>query len=177
LDKSVITRAVTVAAGRFAPGHLGELTQQVPFEMVDAVLEQTCRLQVPACSDDLERVTSLLTRPPPAAASLTMAMVVLPRHDAARPLPGLAPPRPPAACSRIVPFPSQTRSPAASSRSSPLGNRNATLSTRCAPPGPVTGAVHEHWPPGSNGSPTRSDHRLARPATIPGRPAIHSATA
>jgi hypothetical protein len=45
LDKSVITRVVTVAGGRFAPGHLGELTQQVPFEMVDAVLEETCRRQ------------------------------------------------------------------------------------------------------------------------------------
>jgi hypothetical protein len=45
LDKSVIARAVTVAGGRFAPGHLGELTQQVPFEMIDAVLEQTCRVQ------------------------------------------------------------------------------------------------------------------------------------
>ena len=45
MDQSVITRAVTVAGGRFAPGHLGELTQQVPFEMVDAVLEQTCRIQ------------------------------------------------------------------------------------------------------------------------------------
>jgi hypothetical protein len=45
LDESVITRVVTVAGGRFAPGHLGELTQQVPFEMVDAVLEQTCRVQ------------------------------------------------------------------------------------------------------------------------------------
>jgi hypothetical protein len=45
LGKSVISRAVTVAGGRFAPGHLGELTQQVPFEMVDAVLEQTCRVQ------------------------------------------------------------------------------------------------------------------------------------
>jgi len=45
LDKSVIFRVVEVAAGRFAPGHLGELTQQVPFEMVDAVLEQTCRFQ------------------------------------------------------------------------------------------------------------------------------------
>jgi hypothetical protein len=45
LDKSVISRVVTVAGGRFAPGHLGELTQQVPFEMVDAVLEQTCRVQ------------------------------------------------------------------------------------------------------------------------------------
>jgi hypothetical protein len=43
LDKSVITRVVVVAGGRFAPGHLGELTQQVPFEMVDAVLEETCR--------------------------------------------------------------------------------------------------------------------------------------
>ena len=45
MDKSVITRVVTVAGGRFAPGHLGELTQQVPFEMVDAVLEETCRVQ------------------------------------------------------------------------------------------------------------------------------------
>jgi Insertion element 4 transposase N-terminal/Transposase DDE domain len=45
LNKSVITRVVTVAAGRFAPGHLGELTQQVPSGMVDAVLEQTCRVQ------------------------------------------------------------------------------------------------------------------------------------
>jgi Insertion element 4 transposase N-terminal len=45
VDRSVISRAVTVAGGRFAPGHLGELTQQVPFEMVDAVLEQTCRVQ------------------------------------------------------------------------------------------------------------------------------------
>jgi hypothetical protein len=45
VDQSVITRAVTVAGGRFAPGHLGELTRQVPFEMVDAVLEETCRAQ------------------------------------------------------------------------------------------------------------------------------------
>ena len=45
MNESVITRVVTVAGGRFAPGHLGELTQQVPFEMVDAVLEQTCRVQ------------------------------------------------------------------------------------------------------------------------------------
>ena len=45
MDKSVITRVVTVAGGRFAPGHLGELTQQVPFEMVDAALEETRRLQ------------------------------------------------------------------------------------------------------------------------------------
>jgi transposase IS4-like protein/DDE family transposase len=45
VDQSVISRAVRVAKGRFAPGHLGELTQQVPFEMVDAVLAETCRLQ------------------------------------------------------------------------------------------------------------------------------------
>jgi hypothetical protein len=35
-----------VAEGRFAPGHLGELTQQVPFEMVDAVLAETGAVQV-----------------------------------------------------------------------------------------------------------------------------------
>ena len=45
MDESVITRVVTVAGGRFAPGHLGELTQQVPFEMAGAVLDETCRLQ------------------------------------------------------------------------------------------------------------------------------------
>ncbi|HEY4465686.1 MAG TPA: IS4 family transposase [Streptosporangiaceae bacterium] len=33
-----ITRTITVAAGVFAPGHLGELTQVVPFELADAVL-------------------------------------------------------------------------------------------------------------------------------------------
>ena len=38
---SVITRVVAVAAGRFAPGHLGELTQQLPFEMVDEAVAQT----------------------------------------------------------------------------------------------------------------------------------------
>ena len=36
-----VTRTVTVAAGVFAPGHLGELTWQVPFELADAVLEET----------------------------------------------------------------------------------------------------------------------------------------
>ena len=45
MGQSVITRVVRVAPGRFAPGHLGELTQQVPFEMVDAVLAQTGRVQ------------------------------------------------------------------------------------------------------------------------------------
>lgn len=45
MEQSVITRTVTVAPGRFAPGHLGELTQQLPFEMVDAALAQTGRVQ------------------------------------------------------------------------------------------------------------------------------------
>jgi hypothetical protein len=34
------TRVITVAAGAFAPGHLGELTRIVPFVMADAVLEE-----------------------------------------------------------------------------------------------------------------------------------------
>lgn len=36
-----ITKTIRVAAGVFAPGHLSELTQHVPFELVDAVLEQS----------------------------------------------------------------------------------------------------------------------------------------
>ena len=43
--QSVITRAITVAGGRFAPGHLGELTQLVPFEMVDHALTETRAVQ------------------------------------------------------------------------------------------------------------------------------------
>ena len=43
--QSVITRTVTVAAGRFAPGHLGELTQLVPFEMAGEALAQTRAVQ------------------------------------------------------------------------------------------------------------------------------------
>jgi Insertion element 4 transposase N-terminal/Transposase DDE domain len=39
------TRTVTVAGGVFAPGHLGELTQLVPFELVDDVLDQTKTVQ------------------------------------------------------------------------------------------------------------------------------------
>lgn len=36
-----VTREFTVAEGRFAPGHLGELTQVIPFDLVDAVLDET----------------------------------------------------------------------------------------------------------------------------------------
>ncbi len=44
-DQIAITRTVTVAAGRFAPGHLGELTRLIPFEMVDDVLADTASVQ------------------------------------------------------------------------------------------------------------------------------------
>jgi hypothetical protein len=39
--QSVIARVLTLAGGRYAPGHLGELTQHLPFEMVDAALDAT----------------------------------------------------------------------------------------------------------------------------------------
>src|SRR5438477_13191602 len=42
---TTITRAVTVAAGVFAPGHLGELTQYLPFELVDDILAQNKTVQ------------------------------------------------------------------------------------------------------------------------------------
>jgi Insertion element 4 transposase N-terminal/Transposase DDE domain len=42
---ATITHAVTVAAGVFAPGHLGELTQYLPFELVDDILGQTRTVQ------------------------------------------------------------------------------------------------------------------------------------
>jgi Insertion element 4 transposase N-terminal/Transposase DDE domain len=40
-DESVITRTIRTAAGVFAPGQLGELTQVIDFALVDAVLEET----------------------------------------------------------------------------------------------------------------------------------------
>ena len=45
IDQIAITRTVRVAAGVFAPGHLGELTQFIPFEMVDEILAATRRAQ------------------------------------------------------------------------------------------------------------------------------------
>ncbi|MGW3606790.1 IS4 family transposase [Micromonospora sp. NPDC005161] len=45
MDQIATTRTVTVAAGPFAPGHLGELTQLIPFEMIDDVLAATRRRQ------------------------------------------------------------------------------------------------------------------------------------
>ena len=46
-DQCVIAREITVAAGVFAPGHGGELTQIVPFEMVDEALAATDTTQAP----------------------------------------------------------------------------------------------------------------------------------
>jgi hypothetical protein len=40
-----ITRTITVAAGVFAPGHLGELTRIVPFELADGVLAEAGAVQ------------------------------------------------------------------------------------------------------------------------------------
>jgi hypothetical protein len=40
-DQCVITSKITIGAGVFAPGHLAELTQIVPFEMVDQALAAT----------------------------------------------------------------------------------------------------------------------------------------
>ncbi|MFF5213595.1 IS4 family transposase [Streptosporangium sp. NPDC000396] len=39
--QSVMPGEVVVASGAFAPGHLGELTQLIPFEMVDEALRET----------------------------------------------------------------------------------------------------------------------------------------
>jgi Insertion element 4 transposase N-terminal len=40
-----VTRSVTAAAGVYAPGHVGELTPYLPFELVDDVLSQTKTVQ------------------------------------------------------------------------------------------------------------------------------------
>jgi hypothetical protein len=42
---ATLTRTIAVGAGVFAPGHLGELTRYLPFELVDAVLVETGRVQ------------------------------------------------------------------------------------------------------------------------------------
>nr|WP_296068933.1 IS4 family transposase [uncultured Actinoplanes sp.] len=44
-DQIAISHTVSVAAGRFAPGHLGELTRLIPFEMIDEALTATRRTQ------------------------------------------------------------------------------------------------------------------------------------
>ncbi|MEU3311015.1 transposase domain-containing protein [Nocardiopsis sp. NPDC006832] len=42
---TTIHHTVTLAAGVFAPGHLGALTSVIGFDLVDAVLEQTRTVQ------------------------------------------------------------------------------------------------------------------------------------
>jgi hypothetical protein len=42
---TVVVRVIRSAAGVFGVGHLGELTQYVPFGLADAVLEETRRCQ------------------------------------------------------------------------------------------------------------------------------------
>jgi hypothetical protein len=42
---ATITRTIRFAAGVFAPGHLGELTPIVAFELVDAILAETSTVQ------------------------------------------------------------------------------------------------------------------------------------
>lgn len=45
MEQTATARTLGVAAGVFAPGHIGELTRIIPFEMVDEVLAQTGALQ------------------------------------------------------------------------------------------------------------------------------------
>lgn len=45
IEFSSVSRSVACAGGVYAPGHLGELTQHVPFELVDDVLESTRTVQ------------------------------------------------------------------------------------------------------------------------------------
>jgi len=47
-EHCVIHRKIMVAPGVYAPGHLGELTQLIPFEMVDEALSATTDDPVPA---------------------------------------------------------------------------------------------------------------------------------
>ncbi|MDH6711158.1 hypothetical protein P3T27_007910 [Kitasatospora sp. MAA19] len=45
MEQAAITPTVGVAADVFSPGHIGELTRIVPFEMVDEVLAETRTVQ------------------------------------------------------------------------------------------------------------------------------------
>ena len=70
---TTITHAVTVAGGVFAPGHLGELTQYLPFELVDDVLAQTRTVQ--------RRLRALPSR---AGVYFVLALAMFPRLGYAR---------------------------------------------------------------------------------------------
>jgi Insertion element 4 transposase N-terminal len=62
-----VPRPVTAAAGVLAPGHLGELTRYLPFELVDDALEATRAVQ--------RRVRMLPSR---VGACFVLAMILLP---------------------------------------------------------------------------------------------------
>lgn len=84
MDQSVISRAVSVAGGRFAPGHLGELTQQVPFEMVDAVLEETCRAAAKAVRHVGRRAARTMPKSGHDCCSCASLRGLRPRYSVAR---------------------------------------------------------------------------------------------
>jgi len=69
----VVSRALSVAAGVFAPGHLGELTRYLPFELVDDVLVQTRTVQ--------RRLRALPSR---AGVYFVLALALFPRIGYAR---------------------------------------------------------------------------------------------
>ncbi|HEX6526022.1 MAG TPA: IS4 family transposase [Streptosporangiaceae bacterium] len=64
-----VASVITVAAGAFAPGHLGELTRVVPFELADAVLAE---------EGGLERRVRLL--PSRVGLYFLLAMCLFPQH-------------------------------------------------------------------------------------------------
>ena len=68
-----VTRSVTAAAGVYAPGHIGELTQYLPFELVDEVLSLTKTVQ--------RRLRDLPSR---VGVYFVLALVLFPRLGYAR---------------------------------------------------------------------------------------------
>jgi hypothetical protein len=44
-EQSAVSRTVSVAGGVYAPGHVGELTQLVDFDLVDAILAEIRAVQ------------------------------------------------------------------------------------------------------------------------------------
>lgn len=67
------SRPITTAAGVYAPGHLGELTQYLPFELVDDVLSETKTVQ--------RRLRDLPSR---VGVYFVLALVLFPRLGYAR---------------------------------------------------------------------------------------------
>jgi hypothetical protein len=66
-------RPITAAAGVYAPGHIGELTQYLPFELVDDVLSLTKTVQ--------RRLRDLPSR---VGVYFVLALVLFPRLGYAR---------------------------------------------------------------------------------------------